>query len=105
MGQVVRRRSATGEVSYSARIRKLGYPSMYATFSRKTDAEAWIQEQERQIRLGIHLETPEAKKHTFDEANPVRDAKRYKESRGRIRFLSDDERTALLKACSVRGVA
>lgn len=31
--------------------------------------------------------------------NPVNNIKKYKESRGRVRYLSDDERTALLSAC------
>ena len=31
--------------------------------------------------------------------NPVREVRRFKESRGRVRFLSDDEREKLLTAC------
>ena len=84
MGQVVKRRSKTGEVTYSARIRKQGVASLYATFSRKTDADAWIQEQERKIRLGIHLESTQAEKHTFAEAverylreNPITSRQKY----------------------------
>jgi integrase len=36
--------------------------------------------------------------HLLDR-NPVRDITKPKEARGRVRFLSDDERDALLKAC------
>ncbi len=31
--------------------------------------------------------------------NPVSRIKKYKEGRGRVRFLTDEEREALLKAC------
>jgi integrase len=33
-------------------------------------------------------------------ANPVRDITKKKESRGRVRFLTDEERAALMKACA-----
>jgi integrase len=33
-------------------------------------------------------------------SNPVRDITKKKETRGRVRFLSDEERTALLEACA-----
>lgn len=40
-----------------------------------------------------------AKEWGWVTRNPIRDAKKYREPKGRVRFLLDDERTALLKAC------
>lgn len=40
------------------------------------------------------------KERRLIDRNPVSDISRKKESRGRTRFLSDDERTALLDACA-----
>jgi integrase len=37
------------------------------------------------------------------DRNPVRDITKPKEARGRVRFLTDEERTALLSACDVSG--
>ena len=51
---------------------------MTATFSRKTDAVAWIQEEERKVRLGIHSTPAETTRRTFDEA-----VARYKLENGR----------------------
>ena len=183
MGQIVKRVSKDGKITYSARVRRRGATPVYGTFSRASDAKAWLDEEERKIRLGIQLAVPEASKRTLAEAidrfilennppryysyplecfrkalgdnylanvdeikindylarlkvvgsrpgrkppslstlnrylvalsilfrhardwgwtktNPVRDAKRYKEPRGVIRFLDEEERARLLKAC------
>jgi integrase len=46
-----------------------------------------------------HLFTVAVKELHLLDRNPVRDITKPKEARGRVRFLSDDERDALLKAC------
>lgn len=47
-----------------------------------------------------HLLSVATKEWRLMDRNPVADISKKKESRGRVRFLSDDERTALLEACS-----
>jgi integrase len=47
-----------------------------------------------------HILSFAAKERRLIDRNPVGDLSRKKESRGRTRFLSDDERTALLDACA-----
>jgi integrase len=49
--------------------------------------------------LSTVLSFATSERHLFAH-NPMRDTKRKKESDGRTRFLSDDERTRLLDACS-----
>ena len=44
--------------------------------------------------------TESVKEWGWMQSNPCLDVKRYKESDGRTRFLSDDERAALLDACN-----
>jgi len=46
-----------------------------------------------------HLFTTAVKEWRLVDHNPVRDISKKKESRGRTRFLSDEERDALLEAC------
>lgn len=46
-----------------------------------------------------HLFTVAVKDLHLLDRNPVRDITKPKEARGRVRFLSDEERDALLKAC------
>ena len=181
MGTIFKRKSSDGKLSYTARVRKRGFPALSATFSRLTDAKAWVEQEEVKIRQGIYLDFVEAKKHTLAEAidryiregkphvnrllhlkrwrvslgslflsaisevrindvtatwrhdgvdekalepatinrhlnslsvvltyarewgwvrqNPVRDARKFKEPRGIVRFLSDEERKLLLDAC------
>jgi integrase len=47
-----------------------------------------------------HLFSIATKEWRLLDRNPVRDITKKKESRGRVRFLSDDERDALLEACA-----
>ena len=56
-----------GKPSYTARIRIAGYPTMTATFPKKTLAQTWIQENESAIKTGRHIQTQESKKHTLKE--------------------------------------
>ena len=53
---------------YQAEVRLKGHPTLSATFDRKTDAKAWIQKVEADIRRGRHQLYSEAKRHTFGEA-------------------------------------
>lgn len=46
-----------------------------------------------------HVFTVAMNEWEWIENNPIRKVKKYKESRGRVRFLSDDERESLLQAC------
>lgn len=48
-----------------------------------------------------HVFTIAVREWEWLEDNPMRKVTKPKESRGRVRFLSDDERTRLLKACKV----
>lgn len=181
MGTIVKRKSANGQLTYTARVRRRGFTHLNATFSRLTDARAWIEQEETKIRQGVHIDYVEAKKHTLGEAidryiseevphpnqlthlerwketlgslllsavteirvndvtsnwkseginkiklgpatlnrhlnslsvvfrhakewgwskrNPVQEARKYTEPRGRVRYLSDKERKKLLETC------
>jgi integrase len=46
-----------------------------------------------------HLFSVAMKEWEWVDSNPVLNIRKHKESRGRVRFLSDDERAALLAAC------
>jgi len=46
-----------------------------------------------------HVFTVAVNEWEWMEQNPVRKVSKYKEPRGRVRFLSDDEREKLLEAC------
>jgi integrase len=54
----------------------------------------------RYIACLSHALSFAVKERRLIERNPVSDISRKKEPRGRTRFLSDDERTALLEACA-----
>lgn len=67
MGTIFKRKSSAGKITYTANVRKRGFPALNATFSRMTDAKAWVDQEETKIRQGIHLDY-EAKKRTLTEA-------------------------------------
>jgi integrase len=54
----------------------------------------------RYIATLSHVFSFAVKERRLIDRNPVGDIRRKKESRGRTRFLSDEERTALLAACA-----
>lgn len=68
MGSIRQRELKEGGVRYQAEIRLKGYPTLSATFDRKTDAKTWIQKVEADIRCGRHQLYSEGKRHTFKEA-------------------------------------
>jgi hypothetical protein len=53
----------------------------------------------RYLEVLNHLFTVAVREWRLVDRNPVRDVAKKKEPRGRIRFISDDEREALLLAC------
>lgn len=68
MGNIFKRKDAKGGVSYTARVRRRGYPHMSATFARKTDAEKWVRDKEIEADQGIYLDFAGTRKHTLKEA-------------------------------------
>ncbi len=68
MAAITERHSQNGDVTYHVRIRRKGSKAAYATFTRKTDAKAWIHEIEDAMRKGRYFERQEAKTHTLNEA-------------------------------------
>lgn len=68
MGTITKRTDSKGNTSYMARVRQRGVPHSTKTFHRKTDAAAWISQQEVKIRQGLYLDDVEAKRHTLKEA-------------------------------------
>ena len=68
MGHIRERKLKSGAARYQAEIRLKGNPTLTAIFDRKTDAKAWIQKTESDIRCGRHQIYSESKRHTFKEA-------------------------------------
>ncbi|MGB7978416.1 MAG: site-specific integrase [Chlamydiales bacterium] len=68
MGHIRQRPLKDGGVRYQAEVRLKGHPPLHAMFDRRTDAKAWIQKTEADIRCGRHQLYTEAKRHTFEEA-------------------------------------
>jgi hypothetical protein len=68
MGHIRQRKIREGGVRYQAEVRLKGHPTLTATFDRKTDAKAWIQKVEADIRCGRHRIYAEKNRHTFKEA-------------------------------------
>jgi integrase len=61
------RTSSDGSVSYRAQIRMRGFPHVTKTFTRKTDAKAWIENTKASIRRG-DVVSSEAQRTTLREA-------------------------------------
>lgn len=59
--------------SYTARIRRLGWPAQAKTFDRLSDAEAWARAVEREMDVGAFIQRDDAERTTFQQA-----ADRYK---------------------------
>jgi integrase len=68
VGTIIKRKTGSGDFAFTARVRRRGYPHQTATFSRKTDAAAWIAQQEAKIRQGLHLDDPVLLRRTLTEA-------------------------------------
>lgn len=65
MATIQKRETSTGTTAYRVMVRLKGYPPETATFSRLTDARAWAQKTEADMKAGRHF--GESKRHTFGE--------------------------------------
>lgn len=52
---------------WQAAVRRKGHPAAYGTFAKKSDAEIWAAEIEREIRMGIYMPRKEAESTTFSD--------------------------------------
>ncbi len=68
MAHIRERKLKDGNIRYQAEIRMKGQPIICATFDRKTDAKAWIQKTETEIRCGRYQLHSGSNRHTFKEA-------------------------------------
>jgi integrase len=68
MGYIRESKLKKGGTRYQAEVNLKGHRPITATFDRRTDAKAWIQKTEADIRCGRHQLYAEAKRHTFEEA-------------------------------------
>lgn len=68
MGHIRQKTLKNGAVRYHAEVRLKGHPTLTAGFDRRTDAKAWVQKVESDIRCGRHHLYSEGRKHTFEEA-------------------------------------
>lgn len=68
MGTIKKRRNRVGEISYDAEVRRKGIRGLYRSFSRLTDARAWLQETGADLRRGKSMPTPESLRKTPSEA-------------------------------------
>ncbi len=67
MASIKMKKDKDGKVRFYVQVRIKGYPQQNAAFTRKTDAERWIQQTEAAIREGRHFKTVEAKKHSVGQ--------------------------------------
>jgi integrase len=65
MATIEKRKLDDGSTSYRAKIRLKGHAPESATFTRLTDARAWVQKTEADIKAGRHF--GESKRHTLNE--------------------------------------
>lgn len=65
MATIQKRETGTGTTAYRVMIRLKGYPPETATFDRLTDARAWAQKTEADMKAGRHF--GESKRHTFGD--------------------------------------
>jgi integrase len=68
MATIERRVSASGVVSFRARVRRTGEPQVTKTFRRKSDAEAWARELETRADRGFALPSREDLTRTLADA-------------------------------------
>ncbi len=68
MGYIRPRKIIGQKDRYQAEVRLKGHPTLTAMFDRITDAKAWVQKVEADIRCGRQQLYSEAKRHTFEEA-------------------------------------
>ncbi len=64
---LVKRVSKDGQISWRAQVKIKGYPTLSKSYSRKSDAQKWAQQEEAKIRNGTWVDKREAQRHTFVE--------------------------------------
>ena len=67
MADIQKRKKKDGKISYTARIRVKGYPTISASFERLTDARSWAAEKESMMKRGRKIKEIESRKHTQAE--------------------------------------
>ncbi len=67
MATINPRKNKNGDITYQAIIRVKGYPTLTATFERKTDAKDWANEKESAMKRGKKIKDAESQKHTLSE--------------------------------------
>lgn len=65
MANIQKRVGKDGATSYRVQIRLKGFPPESASFERKTDAKAWADKTEAEMKAGRHFGA--SKRHTFNE--------------------------------------
>ena len=65
MATIQKRISGNGAVSYRVQVRIKGFPPESASFERKTDAKAWGDKTEAEMKAGRHFGA--SKRHTFKD--------------------------------------
>lgn len=65
MATIEKRKNEDGSTGYRVKIRLKGYPPDSATFTRLTDARAWAQKTEADMKAGRHFGA--SKRHTLNE--------------------------------------
>ena len=67
MAYIQERLRSDGKIRYRVQIRLRGYPTVTATFGRKTDAKKWAQKTEAAMQEKRYFTESEAEKHTVSE--------------------------------------
>ena len=106
---ITKRKTGSGAVRYRAQVRVPGHDHISKTFGRKKAAVERNHEPDERSRSpatinryhssigGVFVQAH--KKWHWMSSNPAREVLRNEESKGRVRWLSDDERDALLDSC------
>ena len=68
VGSITIRIRSDGKKLFDAAIKKRGFPRRWQSFERLTDARAWVQDVESEMRAGRFSREAELTKHTLGEA-------------------------------------
>ena len=63
----IQTRQKNGRPSYTVKVRLKGYPSVFATFERLTDARRWASKTETEMREGRYFQKSKTTDHTFSQ--------------------------------------
>lgn len=67
MAAITERKSKNGKSTFRVKVRLKGYPPVYASFDRKTDAKKWAMQIELTIKEGKYFKQQKENKHTVGE--------------------------------------